>query len=130
MSTAVSTKTPGQIFGLAFGAVYVLVGILGFVAAGGGDGTLLAFDVNPLHNIAHLAVGGLLLYGSRSVEMAKTINLVVGAVYLLLAILGFAGIVVEDLINANAADHVLHLATALLALYFGTAGSTARAATA
>lgn len=138
MSTAVSTKTPGQLFGLMFGAVYVLVGLIGFVGplvtegTGGDPDTLLGiFGINALHNVAHLLVGGLLLIGSRTAATAKTVNLVVGAVYLLLAILGFAGgLIVEDLIANNAADSVLHLATAILAIYFGTAGSGVRAATA
>ena len=138
MSTAANAKTPGQLFGLVFGAVYVLVGLLGFVGplvtegTGGDPDTLLGiFGINPLHNVAHLLVGALLLIGSRSAATAKTVNLVVGVVYLVLAILGFAGgVIVDDLINNNPADSVLHLATALLAIYFGTAGSAVRAATA
>jgi hypothetical protein len=39
-------------------------------------------------------------------------------------------VIVDDLINNNPADSVLHLATALLAIYFGTAGAGIRAATA
>ena len=137
MSTAATAKSPGQLFGLVFGAVYVLVGLLGFVGplvtegTGGDPDTLLGiFGINPLHNVAHLLVGGLLLIGSRTAATAKTVNLVVGVVYLLLAILGFAGVIVDDLINNNPADSVLHLATALLAIYFGTAGSAVRTATA
>jgi hypothetical protein len=138
MSTAATAKSPGQLFGLVFGAVYVLVGLLGFVGplvtegTGVDPDTLLGiFGINPLHNVAHLLVGALLLIGSRRATTAKTVNLVVGVVYLLLAILGFAGgVIVDDLINNNAADSVLHLATAVLAIYFGTAGSEVRMATA
>jgi hypothetical protein len=131
MSAALSGKTPGQVFALVFGAIYVLVGVVGFfVTTDGGEGTLIAFDVNALHNIVHLAIGGALLYASRTVATSKQMNLILGAVLTLVAILGFAGVIVEDLMNANAADHMLHLATGVLALYFGTAGAGARAATA
>jgi hypothetical protein len=121
MATVARGKTPGQLFALVFGVVYLLVGLLGFVM----DPILGIFEVNVLHNIAHLAVGALFLVGSGSPSMAKTVNLIVGVVYLLLAVLGFAGILVEDLLDANASDHVLHLVTGAAALYFGTAGATA-----
>jgi hypothetical protein len=119
-------------FGLAFGIVYLVVGLVGFAItgfdnfAGQTDEKLLVFAINPLHNVAHLGVGALLLIGSSRHETAKSINLVVGIVYLLLGILGLAGgAVVEDVLNNNAADTFLHLATAALAIYFGTAGAAA-----
>jgi hypothetical protein len=120
MATAVGTKTPAQTFALVFGAVYVLVGILGFVM----DPILGIFEINLLHNIAHLAVGGLFLYGSKSAAGAKQISLIIGVVYGLLAILGFLNVLVPDLLDANTADDFLHLATAAVALYFGTTGGT------
>jgi len=127
-----STKTPGQLFALVFGAVYVLVGILGFIdpLVGDQDKLLGIFGITPLHNIAHLAIGVLLLVGSRTPDTARMVNLVVGVVYLLLGILGLFGVLIEDGqaidLNNNAADTVLHLATAALALYFGTVGSGVR----
>jgi len=134
-SAAGTAKTPGQLFALVFGAVYVLVGILGFIdpLVNDQDKLLGIFGVNGLHNVAHLAVGALLLFGSRAPDTARMVNLVVGTVYLLLGILGLFGILIEggqalDL-NNNPADTVLHFATAALALYFGTAGSTVRRAT-
>ena len=122
MATAGTTKTPAQTFALVFGAVYVLVGILGFFM----DPVLGIFEVNTLHNIAHLGVGALFLMGSRTHAMAKQVSLIIGVVYGLLAILGFAGILVPDLLDANTADDFLHLGTAAVALYFGTAGGTDR----
>ncbi len=123
------TKTPGQLFALVFGAVYVLVGILGFIdpLVNNQDKLLGIFGISTLHNIAHLAVGALLLIGSRAPDTARMVNLVVGVVYLLLGVLGLFGILIEsgealDL-NNNAADTGLHFATAALALYFATAGS-------
>jgi Domain of unknown function (DUF4383) len=125
-------QTPGQPFGLVFGAVYVLVGLVGFIDPPVSDDRLLGiFGTNALHNSAHLAVGAALLIGARSPDWAKTVNLAVGALYLLLGVLGVAGgLIVEDLINNNVAGTALHLFTGALALYFGTAGAEARAAAA
>ena len=132
MSTAVGNKTPAQMFALVFGVVYLVVGVVGFAITGFDnfaaetDEKLLVFAINPLHNVAHLGVGALLLVGSGRHETAKSINLMVGLVYLLLGILGLAGgVLVEDILNNNAADTFLHLATAALAIYFGTAGAAA-----
>ena len=129
MATRASTRTPAQTFGLIFGAVYVLIGILGFFVAdsftGGQAGDkLIAFPVNHLHNIVHLAIGGALLYGSTRADLARSVNLIVGVVYALVALLGFLGVVTPELINdRGVADDFLHLATAILAIYFGTAGA-------
>ena len=130
-SRPATTRTPGQLFALVFGAVYVLVGIAGFLVAddftGGQAGDkLIVFPVNHMHNIVHLLIGGALLFGSTRADLARTVNLIVGIAYALVAILGFLGVVTPDLINdRGVADDFLHLATAILAIYFGTAGSGA-----
>lgn len=122
-------------FALAFGIVYLVVGLVGFAITGfdnfASDADpgekLLIFAINPLHNVAHLGVGALFLVGSSKHDTAKSVNLMIGIVYLLLGILGLAGgVVVEDLLNNNSADTFLHLGTAALAIYFGTAGAAAR----
>ncbi|MGH2756694.1 MAG: DUF4383 domain-containing protein, partial [Actinomycetota bacterium] len=92
-----TARTPGQVFALAFGAVYVLVGILGFFVADGLTGgstsdKLILFPVNHLHNVVHVAVGALWLAGSRTPVAAKNVNTLIGVVYLLVAVLGFTGI--------------------------------------
>lgn len=127
------TKTTGQTFAMVFGLVYLLVGIAGFFVAseftgGSTDDKLILFPVNHLHNIVHLAIGALLLAGSRTAAQAKSMNMLVGIVLLLVAVLGFLGLeFMEDLLNihgSGSADNWLHLATGALALYFGTAGAT------
>jgi hypothetical protein len=121
-------------FGLVFGAVYVLVGILGFFVAdsftgGQASDKLILFPVNHMHNIVHLLIGAALLFGSTRADLAKTINLVVGVAYALVAVLGFMGVVTPELINdRGVADDFLHLGTAILAVYFGTAGAGAATA--
>lgn len=129
MATA-AAKTPAQMFGLVFGAVYVLVGIAGFFVAdsftgGQASDKLIFFPVNHVHNIVHLAIGGALLFGSTRADLARSVNLIVGIVYALVAVLGFLEVITPELINdRDVADDFLHLATAILAIYFGTAGAT------
>ena len=121
-------SSPNRLVGVIFGAVYLLVGLLGFAVTGGVDfagtdgGLLLGiFEVNPLHNIAHLLIGAALLIGGlANVRAAKTVNIVVGAVYLLLGIIGFFLVgTPANILALNTADHFLHLASAILLLAVG-----------
>lgn len=110
-----------------FGAVYLLIGILGwFVLEDAGmagrdtEATLLGFDVNGLHNIVHLLVGAALLWAARAgYRQARSMNLAVGATYALVGIIGLF-IATEDneanILNLNGADNVLHLLTAAVLL--------------
>ncbi|MHC2997698.1 DUF4383 domain-containing protein [Microbacterium sp. HJ5] len=121
-------RSPNRLVAIIFGAVYLLVGLLGFAfTAGVGfiatEGGLLLgiFEVNPLHNVAHLLIGAaLLIAGLKSVPAAKAVNITVGAVYLLLGVVGF--FLVDTALNIlalNTADHFLHLASALVLLGVG-----------
>lgn len=133
------SKSPNRLLGVVFGAVYLLVGILGFfVTSGVGffdtDGGLLLgiFEVNIFHNVAHLLIGAaLLLAGLSSVSAAKATNTTVGAAYLLL---GIVGLFITDspvnILAINGADNVLHFLSAALLLVVGLgAERNARAAT-
>ena len=74
--------SPNRLIATIFGAVYLLVGALGFAYTGGvgfvatqGGLILGIFEVNPLHNIAHLLIGAaLLIAGLVSAVAAKTVN--------------------------------------------------------
>ena len=126
-TTGSLTDSPNRLLGAVFGVVYLLVGLLGFVVTSGVDFAategkpLIVFDVNPLHNIAHLAIGALLLVAAmKSVSAAKGANTLVGAVYLLLGIVGlFILDSSANILALNGADNVLHLASALLLLGAG-----------
>ena len=124
-------KTPTQTFALVFGAVYILVGLLGFVM----DPILGIFNVNALHNIVHLAIGAAWVFSSKDHATAKTVSLVIGVAYLLVAVLGFvAKDLMADLLditdNAKGmADNILHLVSGALGVYFGTQDSTRRTTT-
>jgi len=120
---------------VVFGAVYLVVALLGFAISGGneffatdGAKVLVLFQVNHFHNVAHLLIGAALLYaGLKSVAAAKTANLVVGAAYLLLGIIGlFLVGSAANILAINGADNVLHFASAavLLAVALGTDKST------
>ncbi|PJJ73666.1 uncharacterized protein DUF4383 [Diaminobutyricimonas aerilata] len=124
------TKSPNRLLGVVFGAVYILVGILGFFVdapggffAQGGEGGLLLgiFEVNPFHNVAHLLIGAaLLIAGLSNVRAAKATNTVVGAAYLLLGLIGL--FIIDspaNILAINAADNVLHFLSAALLLAVG-----------
>ncbi len=128
-SGAGSARTPGQLFALVFGAVYLIVGIAGFFVTtqffGETGEELILFEVNGFHNVVHILVGALWLGGSRTPSSAKSVNLLIGVVYLAFAVLGFFG-ALDELISHNASDAILHLVSGGLSLYFGTAGSGVR----
>lgn len=125
------SMTPAQTFALVFGVVYLLVGLVGFAVTGFDEFAgktysekLIVFPLNPLHNIVHIAVGVLWLVASSKHASAKSTNMLIGVVYGLVTILGFAGVLKFLAIEgAGSADNFLHLASSLLALYFGTAGA-------
>jgi hypothetical protein len=131
------TASPNRLLGAAFGAVYLLVGLAGFAVTGGvgfaaTEGKpLIVFDVNPLHNIVHLLIGALLLFGAvRGVATAKGVNTLVGAVYLLVGLLGlFLLDSSANILALNGADNVLHLASAILLLGVGLSQDKAAART-
>jgi len=81
------------------------------------------FEVNIFHNIAHLLIGAaLLISGLSNVRAAKAANITVGTAYLLLGIVGLFLIgSPANILAINAADNVLHFASAaiLLAVGFG-----------
>lgn len=122
------TTSPNRLLGIVFGAVYILIGLLGFTVSSGVDflategGLLLGiFQVNPLHNLAHILIGAaLLIAGLSGVRAAQATNSVVGAAYLLL---GFAGLFLIgtalNILALNAADNVLHLGSAVILLAVG-----------
>lgn len=116
--------TPVQLGSAVVGAVFLLVGILGFVPgittnysemtfATHDSGAMLLgiFGVNVLHNVVHLLFGVVGLATARSAAAAKSFLLIGGAIYLVLWLFGL----VVDLDSAlnfvaiNTADNWLHL---------------------
>src|SRR4029450_2290355 len=79
---------------------------------------------NPLHNSAPLAVGALWLASSRTESAARTVSILIGAVYLVVGVLGLFinGSSDLNLLNINQPDNALHLASGARGLYLGLAG--------
>ena len=120
--------SPNRLIATIFGAVYLLVGLLGFAFTGGvgfvatqGGLILGIFEVNPLHNIAHLLIGAaLLIAGLTRMAAARAVNVTVGAVYLLLGIVGFFLVgTAANILALNTPDHFLHLVSAIVLLGVG-----------
>ncbi len=122
-------RSPAQLFALIFGAVLVAAGILGFfvdasftVGSQLESGRLILFDVNGWHNIVHLLSGaiGLAVVGSYAASRAYALGL--GAVYVVVTILGFVYIpTIFELIPINTEDNFLHLAIAIAGIGAGLA---------
>jgi Domain of unknown function (DUF4383) len=120
-SAAPSTRHPSQLLALAIGAVYTLVGVLGFLVTGlenfaaETDKTLLGFEINPLHNLVHLAIGlaGLALW--RRLDTARLYGWLLAIGYGLAFIYGLfaAGNADIDVLSINGADNGLHLVSAI-----------------
>jgi hypothetical protein len=123
-------RSPAQLFTLVIGLTLVALGVVGFFytasfSTGGAaerDAVLGLFDVNGWHNLVHIASGaiGLLLLGSHAGARAYALGL--GAVYLVVAVLGFAagdGDEILDLIPVSTEDNVLHLLIAVAGIGAG-----------
>jgi hypothetical protein len=117
-------RSPVQIAALLYGAVFLLVGIAGFIpgltsnydqlmAAGHHSEAMLLgiFQVSWLHNIVHLVYGIAGLALARSASGARTYLLWGGVVYLVLWIYGL--LVGQEsqanFVPLNSADNWLHL---------------------
>lgn len=116
--------TLNQGFGYVFGAVYALIGLLGFTVTGGVEFAgnqgedLIGFELNPLHNLVHIAIGALLIAGAAAgLRASRMTNGTVGAAYLLVGVLGLFMVNEDwDFLALNQADNILHFATAVIAL--------------
>ncbi|MEE2524578.1 DUF4383 domain-containing protein [Pseudarthrobacter sp. J75] len=128
MTTHSLTRTTGrtnvQKASMAVGAVFLLVGVLGFVpgitanfdqlhfAGHHSEAMLLGlFQVSALHNIVHLLFGAAGLMLARSAGGSKSFLLYGGIIYLVLFVYGL--VVPQDsagnFVPLNSFDNVLHL---------------------
>jgi hypothetical protein len=119
-----STRTTVQKAATAVGAVFLLVGILGFIPgitsqydtmgfAGHGSMAMLlgVFQVSILHNIVHLLFGVAGLAAARSAGGARNYLIVGGVIYLVLWIYGLLAGNSDSAANfvpVNTADNWLH----------------------
>jgi hypothetical protein len=111
-----NARTAAVIIGLAF----LAVGVLGFF-----PNPLISptgfYAVNTAHNVVHLISGAVLLAGAYSSLGAEMALKIVGVVYALIAVLGFAigGPMLLGLVAMNDMDHWLHAGLAVIILAAG-----------
>jgi hypothetical protein len=119
-----ATRTPVQTVALVVGAVFLLVGILGFIpgittnydqltfAGHHSEADLLGiFNVSVLHNIVHLLFGIAGIAVARMFNSARTYLIVGGAIYLVLFLYGLFidKTSAMNFVPVNTADNWLHL---------------------
>ena len=136
-------RTTIQTAALAVGAVFLLVGVLGFIPgittnyetlgfAGHGSEALLLgiFQVSILHNIVHLLFGVAGIAMARSAAQSRNYLIGGGAVYLVLWIYGLliGKDTAANFVPVNTADDWLHfvLGVAMIGLGVALSRGTAR----
>ena len=113
-----------QMLALVIGAVYLIVGIVGFFVTGFDDffahdtgETIVGFEVNPFHNVVHILIGAAGLALSRTLAGARTYGWLLAIGYGAAFVYGLIALGKDwDFLNLNAADNVLHIATAIVGL--------------
>jgi hypothetical protein len=128
-TTGTGARPWPQILALVFGAVYLLVGIVGFFVTGFDNFAdnsqhemLLFFMINPLHNVVHIVIGlaGLLL--ARTLAGARTYGWLLAVGYAAAFVYGLIAVGESwDVLNINPADNVLHILTAVVGLVIALA---------
>lgn len=123
------------------GAVFLLVGILGFIpgittdydtmsfAGHNSDAMLLGiFQVSILHNLVHLLFGVVGLVMARTAPGARMFLIVGGVIYLVLWLYGLLVGAESDgnFVPMNTADDWLHLALGVIMIALGFAFSRTR----
>jgi hypothetical protein len=135
-TSAATRRTNVQKAAAAVGAVFLLVGVLGFIpgitsnydtlsfASHNSEARLLGlFQVSILHNIVHLLFGVAGLALARTISGARNYLVVGGVIYLVLFLYG---LLVSDnssanFIPVNTADDILHLLLGLGMVGLGVA---------
>ena len=116
-------RTVPEILALAFGAIYTLIGIIGFFNTGfenffqHTDKTLLGFEINGMHNVVHILIGVAGLALARTLAGARSYGWLLAVGYGAAFVYGlFATGKDWDFLSLNWADNILHLATVLVGL--------------
>lgn len=110
-----------QTLALVVGAVYLLIGIVGFFITGfdnffGHTGqTLVGFEINGMHNVVHLLVGVAGLALARTLAGARTFGLLLAVAYGAAFLYGLFAVGRDwDFLSLNWADNILHLVSAVV----------------
>jgi hypothetical protein len=112
-----------QALALVVGAIYTLVGIIGYFVTGFDDffghtgEQLLGFEVNPFHNLVHVLIGLAGLALARTLAGARTYGWLLAVGYGAAFVYGLFAIGESwDFLSINAADTWLHAISALVGL--------------
>ena len=97
----------------ALGAVYLGLGVVGFI---GGGPVLGLFDVNEMLNLVHVVSGGALLYGATSTSTAIRVSRRVGLALVVLGLVGFVAANGFGIMPLGGNDIWLHLSTGAVLL--------------
>ena len=115
--------TPPQVLALVVGAVYTVVGIVGFVITGFDDffghtgDDILGFMINPFHNLVHVLIGLAGLALARTLSGTRTYGWLLAIGYGAAFVYGLFAVGESwDFLNLNWADNWLHLVSALVGL--------------
>jgi Domain of unknown function (DUF4383) len=125
-------RSPAELYALVIGLTLVVIGIAGFFytasfSSGDGaerDAVVGLFDVNGWHNLVHITSGALGLVLAGSYRGARAFALGFGALYVLVALLGFIagdGEEIFNLIPVSTEDNFLHLLIGLAGIAAGLA---------
>jgi hypothetical protein len=129
-----SHTPPVRIAALVVGALFLIVGVAGFIPgltthvdmltwAGHHSASLLlgVFAVSVLHNVVHLVFGIAGLLAARTVAAARVYLITAGVIYLVLTLYG---LVIDrasaaNFVPVNTADNWLHLGLGVLMVALG-----------
>ncbi|MBW3627327.1 MAG: DUF4383 domain-containing protein [Actinobacteria bacterium] len=120
-----TARTPSQYLALIVGLAFTVAGIAGFFVTGFEDffardtnQFLLGLEINPAHNVVHLALGLLGLILAVSAAGARTYGALLFVGYAAAFVYGLFAVDNRDInfLSLNTADNWFHLASALVGL--------------
>jgi len=123
-----------QRVGLAFGAFYVAIGVIGFFVTGFSGFTaetgheLLGVAINPFHNIAHIGIGLILIIFAmqKNVPAAEGAVMGVGLFYIVAFVIGVYApdnLTILSMHGSGDAENFNHIVNGVLLLTIGLLSS-------
>jgi len=109
-----------RLIAILLGIVFIFAGVAGFLPTFTTNGYVFGFfQVDTVHNIVSIVSGVLAIMASTNLKYTKLYFLVIGVVYLILAIAGFWHHGDLYIMHMNMSDNILNLAIGIVTLYIG-----------